>query len=208
MRASINLILKDKAAFGGISAPGMPPDYRGLFEGLPITPPYACPCGEAAHRGVSIVVSDVERETRYSAEWKQIMLSSGLRASRSAVITGSDGNVLATIAIHFGKPLNPNPSDPDVLEMATHLAAIALERYLTEENLKQSRDDLQLRNNELTRFNRVAVGRELRMIELKQEVNELSRQLGREAPYLLNPDGKPTRGSVENQGTRNPEQNP
>ena len=38
---------------------------------------------------------------------------------------------------------------------------------------------------ELERFNRVAVGRELDMISLKQQVNALSRQLGLAAPYAL-----------------------
>jgi two-component system CheB/CheR fusion protein len=37
----------------------------------------------------------------------------------------------------------------------------------------------------LARFNRVAVGREMRMIELKKEVNELCRRLGEAARYPL-----------------------
>lgn len=39
------------------------------------------------------------------------------------------------------------------------------------------------RNNELERFNRAMVGRELDMMVLKQRVNELSRELGRPSPY-------------------------
>lgn len=38
--------------------------------------------------------------------------------------------------------------------------------------------ELHARYDELTRFNQVAVGRELRMIELKREVNELCGRLG------------------------------
>jgi PAS domain S-box-containing protein len=38
---------------------------------------------------------------------------------------------------------------------------------------------------ELRRFNRVMVGRELRMVELKQQVNALSERLGLERPYPL-----------------------
>jgi DNA-binding response OmpR family regulator len=40
----------------------------------------------------------------------------------------------------------------------------------------------------LEAFNRAAVGRELRMIELKQEINALCRELGREAPYSTQAD--------------------
>jgi hypothetical protein len=41
------------------------------------------------------------------------------------------------------------------------------------------------RNEELARFNRAAVGRELDMIDLKKRVNELAAQLGQPAPYPL-----------------------
>jgi len=39
--------------------------------------------------------------------------------------------------------------------------------------------------DELSRFNRLAVGRELRMIELKREVNEMARRAGVAPPYDL-----------------------
>jgi PAS domain S-box-containing protein len=42
---------------------------------------------------------------------------------------------------------------------------------------------LRRRNEELERFNRTAVDRELRMVELKQEVNRLALAAGRPAPY-------------------------
>ena len=40
-------------------------------------------------------------------------------------------------------------------------------------------------NQELKRFNRLTVGREMRMIELDKQVNELSQELSRDAPYDL-----------------------
>ena len=50
---------------------------------------------------------------------------------------------------------------------------------------KKAEEDLKRRNDELERFNRTMTGREARMIELKQQVNELSRQLGKSSPYSL-----------------------
>jgi len=41
------------------------------------------------------------------------------------------------------------------------------------------------RNEQLSRFNKVAVDRELTMINLKQQVNALALELGREAPFAL-----------------------
>jgi hypothetical protein len=42
---------------------------------------------------------------------------------------------------------------------------------------------LRVSNEELARFNRAMVGRELRMIELKKEVNELCAQAGQPPRY-------------------------
>jgi len=50
---------------------------------------------------------------------------------------------------------------------------------------KQAEEALAQRVEELERFHRLAVGRELRMIELKRQVNDLSEQLGKEPPYDL-----------------------
>ena len=50
---------------------------------------------------------------------------------------------------------------------------------------EQTQNDLQKSIDELKRFNQAAVGRELRMIELKQDINRLSKELNRAAPYPL-----------------------
>lgn len=55
-----------------------------------------------------------------------------------------------------------------------------------EEALKQQTSELRARNEELIRFNRASVDRELHMIELKQELNELCRRLGEPPRYAAN----------------------
>jgi len=57
------------------------------------------------------------------------------------------------------------------------------DRKQAEDALRQSHAELRSHAEELDRFNRVAVGRELRMIELKREVNELCQRLGEAARY-------------------------
>lgn len=49
--------------------------------------------------------------------------------------------------------------------------------------IKQRTQQLQEKMEDLERFNRLAVGREQRMIEFKREINELLRELGREEKY-------------------------
>jgi PAS domain S-box-containing protein len=59
------------------------------------------------------------------------------------------------------------------------------QRKQAEEALAQSHAQLQSHAEELSRFNRLAVGRELRMIELKKEINEICRRHGEAARYPL-----------------------
>ena len=56
------------------------------------------------------------------------------------------------------------------------------ERKQAEEFLQQKAKELRASNVELEQFNRAVVGRELRMIELKEEIDALCRRLG-EAPH-------------------------
>ncbi len=57
-----------------------------------------------------------------------------------------------------------------------------------EEKIKQQLEELRISNEDLLRFNRLSVDRELRMIELKKEVNRLSGQAGVPPPYKLDFD--------------------
>jgi hypothetical protein len=54
-----------------------------------------------------------------------------------------------------------------------------------EAEIKKHLEELQAANAELARFNTAAVGRELRMIELKKEINELREKAGTGPLYPL-----------------------
>ena len=59
------------------------------------------------------------------------------------------------------------------------------ERRRVEETLAQNLVKLLQHSEDLTRFNRIAVGRELRMIELKKEINQLCQLQGLPVRYPL-----------------------
>ena len=83
------------------------------------------------------------------------------------------------------------------LAFAMYGAQIERERRRAEERSVRESDETRRRNEELERFRRLALGRELRMIEIKRQVNELSRRLGEQPPYpgVLRPDEQGTGGS-------------
>lgn len=61
------------------------------------------------------------------------------------------------------------------------------ERRKAESAIQQHAEILRVRNEELERFNRASVGREMRMIELKNEINELCTKAGMQPRYAVSP---------------------
>ncbi len=68
--------------------------------------------------------------------------------------------------------------DLEILEFVSDEIALAIAHKQAEENLKN-------KNKELTAFNKIAVGREMRMIDLKKEINELLKSLAKEPKYKI-----------------------
>ena len=58
-------------------------------------------------------------------------------------------------------------------------------RKRVEEEIRQKVEELAISNEELSRFNRLAIGREMRMLEIKKYCNLLASQLGVQQPYPL-----------------------
>jgi PAS domain S-box-containing protein len=72
-----------------------------------------------------------------------------------------------------------------LLAANAQLQAEVAERRRAEEQIQRHLDELRVRHEELVRFNRAMVDRELRMIELKQQVNELCGRLGQPPRYAI-----------------------
>ena len=66
---------------------------------------------------------------------------------------------------------------------SVHVARDITEHKRAEEEVRRRMEELRIANEELTRFNRAMVNRELRMVELKKEINELCRQTGQAVRY-------------------------
>src|SRR5207248_7765085 len=67
-------------------------------------------------------------------------LSHGLRASWSNPILSSEGKVLGTFCIYERETRSPNPHDLEVIEKATYLARVAIERDRAQTDLRTSEE--------------------------------------------------------------------
>jgi transcriptional regulator with GAF, ATPase, and Fis domain len=72
-----------------------------------------------------------------------------------------------------------------LLKIVGEILVNALERKRTEEAIRQALAASEASRDELERFNRFAIGRELRMIELKEQVNALLTARGEPAMYTI-----------------------
>ena len=73
-------------------------------------------------------------------EHRAAALSHGLRASWSNPILSSEGKVLGTFCIYERETRSPNPHDLEVIEKATYLARVAIERDRAEAALRTSEE--------------------------------------------------------------------
>ena len=142
------LVTEDGTYFRYGCAPSLPDAYnRALHEAIktvPVTPPYFTSCAEAAHVGRAIGVSDIAWEERYAPVWRDLMQASGLLACRSTPVLASDGRVIGCLAVYLTAPRDPNPTDPDLIDIATHIAGIAIERDFAETVTASELADTQL----------------------------------------------------------------
>ncbi len=69
-----------------------------------------------------------------------------------------------------------------------HIGGVVL-TFVDVTERKQSEEALRQRNEELERFNQAAVGRELRMRELKRQINALAVRLGERPPHVIDEPG-------------------
>ena len=64
------------------------------------------------------------------------------------------------------------------------------EHKQAEDEIKRYMEELRASNNELTRFNRAAVDRELRMVDLKKEINKVCEEAGLPPRYRVDFEDK------------------
>ena len=138
--ASILLLRSDGRHLDSVAGPSLPKGWREEMEKLPIGP-CAGSCGTAAYRGSPVMVSDIATDPLWEVpEHRAAALSHGLRASWSNPILSSEGKVLGTFCIYGREPQSPSAHDLGVMEKATHLARVAIERDRAEAAVRTSEE--------------------------------------------------------------------
>ena len=131
--------------------------------------------GERMKRGETVVIPDLHAIIGMAQTERAAYTDLGACASIT-VPRIKNGRLSAVFAIHYGKSHQWTNDELFLVQETAERAWTAVERVRAE-------TELQTRNDELERFNSVTVGREMRMIELKNQVNALRKRLGEPPAY-------------------------
>jgi PAS domain S-box-containing protein len=140
--ASVLLLHPDSLHLDSAAGPSLPEGWAQQMEKLPIGP-CAGSCGTAAYRRSAVLVSDIATDPLWDVpEHRAAALSHGLHSSWSNPILSSEGKVLGTFCLYGRRPRSPTSQDLGVIEKATDLARIAIERDRAEEALRRKETHL------------------------------------------------------------------
>lgn len=120
------LVLKDGDTLRHGAAPSLPEAYVRAIDGIKIGPAVGS-CGTSVYRRERVVVTDIAGDPLWK-DYRDLALPLGLRACWSTPIFSTAGEVLGSFAIYYDRVAGPHPVDERLVDIAAHLAGVALER--------------------------------------------------------------------------------
>jgi signal transduction histidine kinase len=116
------------------AAPRLPEAYNRKVEGF-VPGPRAGSCGTAVFLRKPVFVTDTLEDPLWS-DYRFVATEFGLRSCWSTPIFAKDGRVTGTFALYYREPRSPNERQLELIQRATHIAGIAVERKQMEEQLQ------------------------------------------------------------------------
>ncbi|MGV8916607.1 MAG: EAL domain-containing protein [Pseudomonas sp.] len=131
---SILLLDEDGSHLLHGAAPSLAPAYIEAIDGVEIGPAVGS-CGTAAFRREAVIVSDIQQDPLW-AEYCELVEPYGLRSCWSTPILSRERAVLGTLALYSREVRSPQPIETQLIDVATHLAGIAIERQHAENRIR------------------------------------------------------------------------
>ena len=100
-------------------------------------------CGTAIYRRESAYVTDILTDPAWDL-YRDRMLPYGIRSVWSRPLFTSEGKALGTFSINYRELRSPDAKELQLIENASHITGIAIERHMKEQALQRERDRLRL----------------------------------------------------------------
>jgi two-component system NarL family sensor kinase len=134
LHSSIFLLDADGAHLRLMAGPNLPDMWRQAVRVIPST---ATACGAAVTRREQVICPDMLSDPLYH-DYREAAEAAGLRAVWSTPFLAKDRRALGTFAVYSTCAGAPTETNLRLVERATYLASIAVERHQTEEGLRDS----------------------------------------------------------------------
>jgi formate hydrogenlyase transcriptional activator len=183
MSCTIWLPDEDEKELHCAAAPSLPGFIAHV--GAMVVGPKGGSCGTAIYRREPVYVTDILTDPIWE-HYRNRMLPYGIRSVWSRPLFTSEGKALGTFSINYREPRRPSANELQLIENASHITGIAIERHMNEQALQRERDRLRL----LLEITSSVTSR----LELRQMVEALSTNLFRvmqcDVSALLLPDSE------------------
>src|SRR5499427_5249306 len=100
-------------------------------------------CGTAIYRREPVYVTDILADPIWDF-YRDRMVPYGIRSVWSRPLFSSEGKALGTFSINYRETRTPATSDLQLIEDASYITGIAIERHMNEQALQRERDRLRL----------------------------------------------------------------
>jgi signal transduction histidine kinase len=140
MLCSVLLVSADGNHIRHGAAPSLPEEFVKAIDGAAIGPKIGS-CGTAMYRGKPVIVTDIFTDPLWE-DYRDLAAGSGLRACWSTPIMSGRGKVLGSFAMYYRQPQTPTGDEARLTDVATHIAALAIEHQRTLEALARTQAEL------------------------------------------------------------------
>jgi signal transduction histidine kinase len=135
MFCTIWLLDKEGRYVSCATAPSLP-GFISNWDRTPVGPDGAC-CGTAVYRREPVYVTDIRSDPLWDS-YRHLVEPYGVRAVWARPLFSSEGKALGTFAILYREVGSPSATDLQLIENASHIVGIAIERQMNEKELRRS----------------------------------------------------------------------
>ena len=133
MMASTLLLDDDGLHLRHGASPSLPQAYTQAIDGVRVGP-QAGSCGTAIYRREQVIVSDIQQDPLWD-DYRELAARHGLRSCWSTPIIAHHGKPQGTFALYSREVRTLTLTESQLIEMATRIAGIAIERRDTEQRI-------------------------------------------------------------------------
>jgi PAS domain S-box-containing protein len=136
LKSSVYLLDRARKQMTWAAGPDVAEAWREVTRSFAATPTNSA-CGAPVNGRKQVIVPDVAASPLFTA-WRHEARASGIASAWSTPFFSKDGDVLGTFAVFHYEPCRPGDAQLRLVDRATHLASIAVERQQMEDGLRES----------------------------------------------------------------------